>query len=197
MRRAFVCLALAACGIDVVGIGAELDEQQPGTSDSGVADGAPLPVAEASTTSDAHVEVDAGEDAAKDAAKPVACTEPGSSVFANHCYFTLTARTQTQAKTDCASAGAHLVTVTSLPEHQHVATVGTGDRWIGLQAASPTNDRAQYKWITGESSPVTYWYPNDPDNMGPCVAFRSALELSQSWVDRGCTESNVAICERE
>ena len=94
----------------------------------------------------------------------------------------------------CVAAGAHLVTVSSLAEHTLLATVGTGDRWIGLQAAAPTNDRALYDWVTGEPKTVTYWYVNDPDNMGPCVALHGTL---QEWVDRGCGDTNPAICERE
>ncbi len=183
---------MTACGLELSGLGAL------GVENDGGAPEASTPVADAA---DAEMDVsstdvaDAGADVTIDAGVP--CTEADGKLFEGHCYFTLGARTQPQAKADCIEAGAHLVTVTSLPEHTFVGTVGTGDRWIGLEAASPTNDRNQYLWITGETKTVSYWYPNDPDNMGPCVAFRSELQPLESWVDRGCGESNVPICERQ
>lgn len=130
--------------------------------------------------------------AVPDTAPP--CSEATGKMFGGHCYFTLTSRTQPTAVADCAAAGAHLVTVTSSAEHDFLKTVGTGDRWIGLKAPSPTNDRATYQWITGEGKSFNAWYSADPDNMGPCVAMHGTL---QQWVDRGCGDSNAAICERE
>lgn len=122
------------------------------------------------------------------------CPEAAGMTFGGHCYFTLTARTQGAAKTDCAAVGAHLVTVTSDAEHEFLKTVGSGDRWIGLQSATPSNDRATYQWVTGETKTVSHWYSADPDGMGPCVAMHGTL---QEWVDRGCAGPHAAICERE
>jgi len=127
-----------------------------------------------------------------DAAPP--CSEPTGKMFGGHCYFLLAAGTQTAAKADCAAAKAHLVTVNSDAEHSFLATMGSGDRWIGLEAPMPTNDRAQYVWITGEAKTVSHWYAADPDAMGPCVAMHGTL---QEWVDRGCVEPNAGICERD
>jgi len=190
-----------ACGLTLVGLRNEDDESGEDASVDApfVADDAEASIDPPITGDGA---IDAGTDVALDVSKDtsdgaVACTEPGGQVYAGHCYFTLSARTQPEAKTDCAAVGAHLVTVTSSGEHTFLGGVGTGDRWIGLQADAPTNDRNLYKWVTNEAKPVSYWYPNDPDNMGPCVAFRSALSPNESWVDRGCSELNVAICERQ
>lgn len=179
---------VGACGLDMTGTRTanDGDGRPPANTssagfDAGSNEELPLPLDASSAQAD-HT---------------VPCSEPGARLFEGHCYFAQTPRSQSEAKAACASAGAHLVTVTSRAEHDFLAGIGTGDRWIGLQAAVPTNDRAQYKWITNEPTTVAFWYPNDPDNMGPCVAFRSALQSLESWVDRGCNESNPSICERE
>lgn len=192
MVASIAVLLVAACGIDALGTAAP--ERVPERSVPG-----PDGDAGASLTPDAAPDteattVEAGPDDRDATATAVACAEPGGLVFAGHCYFPLTPRTQPQAKTDCAAAGAHLVTITSAPEQTFLATVGTGDRWIGLEAASPTNDRTLYTWVTGETVTASFWYVNDPDNLGPCVAQHGTI---QEWVDRGCGDTNPAVCERE
>lgn len=134
---------------------------------------------------------------APDTAKPDTgppCTEITGKLFAGHCYFTLTARDQPAAKSACAAAGAHLVTVGSSAEHDFLKTMGSGDRWIGLESKTPSNNRADYAWVTGEPKTFEQWYAADPDAMGPCAAMHGSL---QAWVDRACSQSNAAICERE
>ena len=122
------------------------------------------------------------------------CSEATGKMFGGHCYFMLGARAQGTARSDCAAVGAHIVTVTSTAEHDFLKTMGAGDRWIGLRAPSPSNDRATYVWVTGEAKSFDGWYTADPDNMGPCVAMHGTLQL---WVDRACGDLNPAICERE
>jgi hypothetical protein len=192
-----VASATIACGIDA--LGQRVDLAPP--TDRASADGnaasvdvdATAPAVDADTT--IAVAADAGADADAEADAPlIVCSEDGGVRNDGHCYFPIAPTTQPLAKQACVAAGGHLVTVSSLGEHTFLATVGTGDRWIGLEAAAPTNDRAQYNWVTGETKTVAYWYVNDPDNMGPCVALHGTL---QEWVDRGCGDTNAAICERE
>lgn len=201
MRRPLAIVfvtACVACGIDAVGTATGL--ASPGDAGGGgverddaavaAADGA-APEEEEEAATDALADA-----AAEDTGSPlVPCSEPGGVRSpANHCYFPIAPTTQPAAQQACVAVGAHLVTENSLAEHSLLATVGAGDRWIGLSAAAPTNDRALYNWVTGEPKTVTYWYVNDPDNMGPCVALHGTL---QEWVDRACGDTNPAICERE
>ncbi len=155
-------------------------------------DTADTKVADTAVADTAVADTKVADTAVADTAPP--CSEATGKMFGGHCYFTLTSRTQTAAVADCAAAGAHLVTVTSSAEHDFLKTVGTGDRWIGLKSPSPSNDRSTYQWITGEAKSFNAWYSADPDAMGPCVAMHGTL---QQWVDRGCGDSNAAICERE
>ena len=190
MRRLAVVVASAtiACGIDAIGTRVDLEPSAD--------DGRATNESDAASTADAmpDAEGDTTVVVIDDAAPPVACSEDGGARSDGHCYFPIAPTTEPLAKEACIAAGAHLVTVSSLAEHTFLATVGTGDRWIGLSAAAPTNDRALYDWVTGEPKTVEYWYVADPDNMGPCVALHGTL---QEWVDRGCGDVNAAICERE
>ena len=185
-----VAAATIACGIDA--LGTRIDPDSP-PDDAPVVDAASPAIVDAMPMPDG--EGDTSISVIDDTGAPqVACSEDGGVRSDGHCYFPIAPTTQPLAQQVCVAAGAHLVTVSSLAEHTLLATVGTGDRWIGLQAAAPTNDRALYDWVTGEPKTVTYWYVNDPDNMGPCVALHGTL---QEWVDRGCGDTNPAICERE
>ncbi len=139
---------------------------------------------------------DAPDDADFDAALP--CTEPGGQTWSQngHCYFALVGppRNWSTQRDACASAGAHLVTITSQEENDFVSQmVGDQDRWIGLrkpQAGEP------FSWITGEPLSYTAWANNEPNENGEaCVRLRANTN-PQTWADRACDQIYGAICER-
>lgn len=199
--RALLVVAIAiapACTLQKDGTGELLalgsDVSVPDdTSESVVADSAAPETFVDSEAADTFVRDTSLPDAALPETAP-ACGEATGVLFEGHCYFMLTAAGQGAAKTACAAVSAHLVTVTSAREHEFLKTMGTGDRWIGLESPTPSNNRSDYRWITGEAKTVSSWYSADPDAMGPCVAMHGSL---QQWVDRGCSQPNAAICERE
>lgn len=172
--------ALLACG----GAAFEAALQPPGvTDDAGASDDASGGGPDATPATDAKADVRADG--------PVPCNEPNAVKQGDHCYFVVGPGTQAQVKAACASAGAHLATFASAAELAPFIPAAAAT-WIGLEASPASNNRADFKWVTGE--PVTYdaWYTAEPNANTGCVIINVS-----NWSDRPCTDSYVGLCERE
>jgi len=158
----------------------------------------PAPDGSAGDASDASQPADASDasstvDAPVDAA---ACTEPGAVVFGGHCYFLVeTMQTFDAAETECASTGAHLVTITGSAEQSTVAAIGAGiERWIGLERTTGPATDANYQWVTGEARDgFNAWAPGEPRGVGMC----GRMLANGTWADQDCSATLASICERE
>ena len=148
------------------------------------------------TAVDARVGVDAempGVDAGTVADAGPPCS---GIVFRGHCYFAIARQEWDDAA--CASQGAHLVTITSADEQQMVATLGSGERWIGLRRPNNSPQRiASFAWVTNEPVGYANWSTSngvqEPNFTGNCVR----LLTNGTWADNDCTDSFVTLCERE
>lgn len=158
-------------------------------------DGAPPDaVADAVGVPDAVGNKDSGDALPADAGVPCGDATGKRWSTNGHCYFTGTAAPQANAKAECVSKGAHLVTITSQAEQDFVATIGGGDRWVGLESKKITDKGTDFTWITGEDASYQHWVSGDPNSGGYCAAIRGS---DQGWVDRACSDSYAPICERE
>ena len=122
------------------------------------------------------------------------CTDPGGKTFGGHCYFpTPEARYWTTSRDYCTSKGAHLVTITSAEEQVFVATVGTGERWIGLYRPEGSPYMASsFRWVTTETGTYRNWASGEPNFSGSCARMRT-----DGWADQSCATNYIAVCERE
>jgi hypothetical protein len=195
-----------ACGLSVVGaVDSSPDagdpDANPGRPNSG-GDGAPTDEGDSGGGTDGAAP-DATDaellDAADEADAPpvvVPCPElgDGGATLDGHCYFALgQPRARDAAAAACVAAnGAHLVTITSPEEQMTAASVGSGNRWIGLTSPMPTNDPTKYVWITGEALGPTFWSASQPNDMSPCVVMMD----NDLWADRNCSNPSNAVCER-
>jgi hypothetical protein len=132
-------------------------------------------------------------DTTSDATKP--CTDTGAKVFAGHCYFPTSPSSWSDARAACEKAAAHLVTVTSDPEHLFVTSFGgITDRWIGLSRMSGDPIlKESYKWITGEASTYDKWSLTEPNGTGTC----GEMTPSGLWADADCSKLFPGLCERD
>lgn len=174
--------------------GATAEAGQDATSSDAATDVAPP---KDSGPQDAMPPQDSGPtDAAPEAEAGVPCTETGSIVYGGHCYFPVaTTQDFNTAKTGCANAGAHLVTITTAGEQTAVEALGTGsERWIGLyRSGGPPKDQT-YAWITGElRNGYADWAPGEPNGTGQC----GTLLGTGLWNDENCATALASICERE
>jgi hypothetical protein len=152
--------------------------------------------------------------------------DPAAVAFDDHCYvLRATPRTWAQARDDCASDGAHLVTVSSqgrteaqfLAENAFVWMLGGAiEKWIGATDGRPSNQTGNgtpYTWITGE--PMTYdlWSGGQPNNAqsacmddAPCPCGDMCWEHCGfqwdpdndepgTWNDRHCEHLVAYVCE--
>ena len=88
----------------------------------------------------------------------------------------------------------HLVTITSDGEQTFVEAFGaTTERWIGLQRTTGVATKANYKWITGETSTYDHWVTGEPNGSGNC----GRLLGDGQWADYYCDTTFSYICERE
>jgi hypothetical protein len=130
---------------------------------------------------------------------PATCPESGAGggMFGGHCYFlSPTARTQPLASNACASASAHLVTITSSEEWYFVRNIGAGgtDRWIGLTQPGTSTIKSNFTWVTGETPgpDPSWWDAGEPNGSESAV-----LNVNNKIADRYGTNNYFAICERE
>jgi hypothetical protein len=198
MRSFALCLVLLGCSS---GATADIEPE-----DSGVAAQDTATVSETAETSatdtmmtDVPIDTTVSDstttmmDVATDAARP--CTEAGSKTLGGHCYFALEKKSFDAAKSACAAAGAHLVTITSEEEHTLVGTfAATTDRWIGLERPFTAPSTAEsFKWITGEAVTIQKWGVLEPRNRGPC----GSMNNTGMWADLECVKVITPICERD
>lgn len=127
-------------------------------------------------TSGVHDEGGAGGEA------PVAVVDcsphgPSARPFDGHCYqLSDGVKTFADAKSDCASLGAHLVTISSdgrsvaqfLAENAFVwQLAGATESWIGAtdgKGPRQAGDGTYYQWITGEPMTLDNWSSGEPNN---------------------------------
>lgn len=152
--------------------------------------------------------------------------DPGAVSFDDHCYvLRQTLRTWSAAREDCASDGAHLVTIGSddrseeefAAENQFVWMLGgMTEVWLGAtdgRASNQAGNFTPYGWITGESITFDRWSPGQPDNgqtscmeNAPCscgtmcwehCAFMRdpANDEPATWNDRHCEHLIGYVCE--
>jgi hypothetical protein len=146
---------------------------------------------------------DAGSDRIADVrSEPVFdCTAVSGTAFQGRCYYPGPVMTDwdTANRTGCVPPS-HLAVITSAAEQNVVAAIHTGkDRWIGLRKdpGSP-NMESSFHWVTAEVLGYKVWDtyetgPPEPNYTGECVRMRS----TNNWGDTPCTDSYVAVCERE
>jgi hypothetical protein len=119
----------------------------------------------------------------------------GGRVYEGHCYFART--TPVTWNAGACPTPAHLVTITSLGEHDFVSNILSGEsRWIGLRRAAnaPKNPTA-YEWVTGEANTFSRWYSanGEPDFDGACVRMGGP----NLWGDHPCNVAFPVICEHD
>jgi hypothetical protein len=185
-RRLATCAiacAMAACGLDLVGVGASTTEPDAGARTTGDSGSAPVDGATSGGP-----------------AKLYDCRDADIGAF-ERCYFVAKpAMKRDEAKLACADAGYHLVTPRNATEQAFVADASArqaAERWIGLVGTveNTGNDKSKYAWITGEKDTFDGWIAGDPNGNFPCVIMLS--DRNQQWADRGCDEGHEAICERD
>jgi hypothetical protein len=150
---------------------------------------------------------DAASDRAPDAIADVRaepafdCTAVNGTVYQGHCFYPSSAMTNWDtAKTTGCAAPSHLAVITSAGEQGAVAGLLVGkDRWIGLNKdpGSP-NMESSFHWVTGAALTYKTWdsYETgapEPNYTGDCVRMRP----TNNWGDTPCTDSYVAVCERD
>ena len=68
----------------------------------------------------------------------------------------------TTAKTNCATMGGHLVTITSSAEQSFIYNLWPSG-WIGL---TDEVSEGTWRWVTGETYSYSNWNPGEPNNAG-------------------------------
>ena len=152
--------------------------------------------------------------------------DPNAVSFEDHCYVLRPMpRTWSAAREDCASDGAHLVTIGSdgrteeefAAENAFVWMLGgMTEVWLGATDGRSSNQSGNftpYSWITGESIMFDRWSPGQPDNgqtacleNAPCscgdmcwehCAFMRDPDNDEpaTWNDRHCEHLIGYVCE--
>lgn len=152
-------------------------------ADASVSDAADAGAPDAAAAGDAGGKRDGGG----------ACNEPNAKKYGGHCYFPIAAGTRDATQRMCVDAGAHLLTLADQAEQDAIFSLVTGDTWIGYTASPPSDDKAAFKWVTGEATGFARWDTSDPNETSGCVI----LKTNTMWSDRACTDSYPAICERD
>lgn len=117
------------------------------------------------------------------------CSGPGAVLHDAHCYFTIDARSWSDARDACEAAGAHLVTIATKAEDDVVRALGGGDKWIGLSRSSVI---APFRWVDGASTGYEGWRSGEPNGSGRCARMADG-----GWADWDCDERYAAVCERD
>ena len=90
----------------------------------------------------------------------------GSTLFNynGNTYLLSTAGTWQQGQSQAQSLGGNLVTINDQAEQDWLVTTFGGEQlWIGF---TDEVTEGQFKWVSGETSTYTNWYPNEPNNAG-------------------------------
>lgn len=114
--------------------------------------------------------------------------ESGWSIDNNNCYKLIShpRKNQWEARSECHSRDAQLVSITDQDEMDFVAEMTNHDIWIGLYKATDT------EWYDGNSSPYRNWAPTEPRTTGKCVRF-----TDNGFQDDNCDDDNYYICKKD
>ncbi len=129
-----------------------------------------------------------------------------------HCYLVVQEDAMfADARTHCASLGAHLVTLADRAENDFVWSLNSAEHWIGATDGKGPKETTPgtYTWVDGEPFSYTDWsqgQPNaspsscaDSDGGGTCYehcAFQwSGGNVPGEWNDRLCSHTIQAVCE--
>jgi hypothetical protein len=97
------------------------------------------------------------------------------------------------AQASCREAGATLVVVNDLDEHDYIRSLGGTNPWIGYNDMD-FEGAANYQWVTGDSFGFTHWQGGEPNNSGneDC-----AVAQQGGWDDKRCSNLRASVCECE
>lgn len=99
------------------------------------------------------------------------------------------------AREQCVELGADLAALSSAEEFWFVASVVTGDVWIG---GTDREVEGTFVWSNGEPWGYTAWKqekPGDQGNKQDCVMLSAAPGTAASFDDRPCGEKRGFLCE--
>ncbi|CAH1265180.1 HGF [Branchiostoma lanceolatum] len=126
----------------------------------------------------------------------IACPS-GWTATENSCYkFVQVQKSWQEARDDCRSQGAGLVSVDSAAEHTWLQTQVDYYQpwwWIGL---NDLGTETSFSWSNGRPLTVSYWIvgePNDSSGNEDCVEMQGSYQ--QAWNDQSCSMQNYYICE--
>jgi cysteine-rich repeat protein len=123
---------------------------------------------------------------------PFVCESEAALVFAatRHAYRLQTrARTWTEARDACASAGGYLFSIETAEEQDFLRQNFAVEVWLGATRAA-----SGFEWITGAPLAFTAFGRNQPDNAGgneDCLVFNRF----DAWADADCAASKRFVCE--
>ncbi|KAL4617320.1 macrophage mannose receptor 1-like [Arapaima gigas] len=99
------------------------------------------------------------------------------------------------ARQDCLSRGANLVSIHSGAEENFLSTYSKGrTKWVGLQHNAIDGG---YQWSDGTALSYTNWGPGEPNNhlgQEDCVEMLSTTNGSSFWNDLNCGAAQDWIC---
>lgn len=103
-----------------------------------------------------------------------------TAIRGNSLYTTTSNGTWTDTEAMAVEIGGHLVTINDAAENQWITStmLGTAGKWIGYYQ---TGANSGYRWVSGEQSSYSNWYPGYPDF--PSWEFYAYLGGSGGWFD--------------
>ncbi|MCW9683234.1 lectin-like protein, partial [Dolichospermum planctonicum UHCC 0167] len=123
--------------------------------------------------------------------------DDGESTLFNYngnTYLLSTAGTWQQAQSQAQSLGGNLVTINNQAEQDWLVTTfgGSEQLWIGL---TDEVTEGEFKWVSGETSTYTNWYPDEPNNSGNEDYVEMYLGDAGTWNDLGTDSYRRGIIE--
>ena len=120
----------------------------------------------------------------------------GSTLFNynGNTYLLSTAGTWQQAQTQAQSLGGNLVTINNQAEQDWLVTTFGGSEllWIGF---TDEVTEGEFKWVSGETSTYTNWYPDEPNNSGNEDYVEMNFGDAGTWNDLGTDSYRRGIIE--
>jgi hypothetical protein len=119
----------------------------------------------------------------------------GGKMFNNREYLAVSSSASiSDARSDCESRGAHLVTITSSGENSFVTSLVPGTHaWIGL---SDSDAEGTWTWSTGEALSYSNWNTGEPNDAAPGEDY-AEITSSGRWNDLPTSWNIPYICEWE